>query len=57
MKTTPPADAVSNNARTFAVKTVPRRRKASGISGDWERYSIATNPARTTAESPRGRIV
>ncbi len=57
MKTTPPADAVSNKAKTFAVKTVPRRRKASGIRGDLERYSMARKPARATADTARGRIV
>src|SRR3989442_12343703 len=56
-KTTPPADDVSIKARTLAAKTVPRRRNVRGISGDFDRYSIARNPARTRAPSPSGRIV
>src|SRR5207248_3579783 len=56
-KITPPADEVSMRARMFAVKTVPRRRKPSGISGDFDRDSIAIKPAKTRAEIARGTIV
>src|SRR6266540_1108078 len=39
--------------RAFASRTVLRRTKDRGISGDADRYSIARNAARATAESPR----
>src|SRR5713226_10317457 len=57
MKTTPPADEVSIKARTFAVRTFPRRRNANGISGETDRCSIPRKAAKTKAASPRGKIV
>src|SRR2546427_11176354 len=52
-----PADAVIRIERTFAVRTLLRRTKESGIRGDADRRSIPRKPACATAESPRGTAV
>src|SRR5947209_7925921 len=52
-----PADELTNRDRTFAVSVVLRRRKASGISGAFDRYSIARKPTRAKTERASGTAV
>src|SRR6266571_2462279 len=50
-----PAEELTTSERTFAVRVVRRRRKASGMSGAFDRYSMAKKAAEVRAERPRGR--
>src|SRR3989442_13916445 len=52
-----PADELTNSDSTFAVSVVLRRRKASGISGAFDRYSIARKPTRAKTERAIGTAV
>src|SRR3989442_13663226 len=49
-----PAEELTTRERTFAVRVVRRRRKASGMSGAFDRYSRAKKAAKVRAERPRG---
>src|SRR2546426_8394107 len=49
-----PAEELTTSDRTFAVRVVRRRRKASGMSGAFDRYSMAKKAAKVRAERPRG---
>src|SRR5207249_11370936 len=49
-----PAEELTTSERTFAVRVVRRRRKASGMSGAFDRYSMARQAAKVRAERPRG---
>ena len=52
-----PADELTNRDSTFALSVVLRRRKASGISGAFDRYSIARKPTRAKTERASGTAV
>src|SRR5216117_2821346 len=49
-----PAEELTTSESTFAVRVVRRRRKASGMSGAFDRYSMAKKAAKMRTESPRG---
>src|SRR5437867_4271273 len=49
-----PAEELTTNERTFAVSVVLRRRKASGMRGAFDRYSIAKKTAKMMAERANG---
>ena len=46
--------AIVRMASAFALKTAPRRRKESGMSGAPDRCSITRKPARTDAGEAEG---
>src|SRR5947208_7213123 len=49
-----PAEELTTRDKTFAVSVVLRRRKARGINGAFDRYSIARKAANARTERPRG---
>src|SRR2546427_12490658 len=49
-----PAEELTTSERTFAVRVVRRRRKASGMSGAFDRYSMTKKAVKVRAERPRG---
>src|SRR3989441_7856730 len=49
-----PAEELRTKERTFAVRVVLRRRNANGMSGAFDRYSIARKTANARTERPRG---
>src|SRR5713226_7463079 len=50
-----PAEELTTRERTFAVRAVRRRRKASGMRGALDRYSMATKSVNVSADRPSGR--
>src|SRR3989442_12815687 len=48
------AEELRTKERTFAVRVVLRRRNANGMSGAFDRYSIARKTANARTERPRG---
>src|SRR3989442_8037935 len=49
-----PAEELTTSERTFAVRVVRRRTKASGIRGAFDRYSMTRKAARVSADRPSG---
>src|SRR5881409_4474508 len=49
-----PAEELTTSERTLAVRVVRRRRKARGMRGAFDRYSMAKNAAKVSADRPSG---